>query len=131
MEIQSLVERKLTELDAARLRKLLAAHPMPELERVVDEAEVVPGPEIDPGVVTMYTQFELEEADGSRRPIAVCWPDDAEPESGFVSVLSPLGCAVIGLRSGAEVRWHAPGGPARARIGDILFQPEACGDYLT
>ena len=131
METQSLVERKLTELDAARLRKLLAAQPIPDLERLVDEADVVPGPQMDARVVTMYTQFELEEADGSRRVIAICWPEDAEPASGFISVLSPLGRAAIGLPGGAEVRWLAPGGEARARIADILFQPEASGDYLT
>jgi len=131
MQIQPLVERQLTELDAARLRKLLAAHPLPDLERLVDEAEVVPGPQVESRVVTMYTQFELEEAGGSRRVIAICWPEDAEPASGFVSVLSPLGCAAIGLPSGAEVRWQAPGGEARGRIADILFQPEASGDYLT
>ena len=132
MEVETLVDRTLTELDAARLRRLLASHPLPALERMLDEADVVPGPQLDADVITMYTQFELEDgATGTPRIVAICWPEDAEPASGFVSVLSPLGCSALGLRKGAPLAWAAPGGIVRGRIGDILFQPEASGDYLT
>lgn len=130
-EIHSL-ERELTELDYTRLSKLNAAQPNAELADVLANAEVVPGPQIDPSVVTMYTQFELEEQDtGDRRVLALCYPEDAEPSSGFISVLSPLGCSLIGLRPGDTAQWHTPSGTKTGTVRAVLFQPEASGDYVT
>jgi regulator of nucleoside diphosphate kinase len=131
MELEKATVRQLTELDAARLRKLSAAIGDSELLRLVDEAEVVPGPEVGADVVTMYTQFEMEDEHGDRRMLAVCYPEDAEPSTGFVSVMSPLGSSVIGLAPGDEFEWRTPGGWSRGRIAAIVFQPEATGDYLT
>lgn len=132
MQTETGALRQLTELDFARLRKLMAAQPVEALARLLDEADVVPGTQMDPGVVTMYTQFELEDAaTGERRIMAICYPEDAEPAAGFISVLSPLGCSAIGLRSGSGVSWRTPAGTAAGRIGEVLFQPEASGDYVT
>jgi regulator of nucleoside diphosphate kinase len=131
MPTEIISTRQVTELDAARIRKLLAAQPVDELARLLDEADIVPGTEIDPRVVTMYTQFELEQASGERRVLAVCYPDDAEPNSGFVSVLSPLGRGAIGLRAGAGVQWRTPGGMVEGRLATVLVQPEASRDYVT
>lgn len=125
-------DRQLTDLDFTRLRKLNASHPHPGLAGVLAAADTVPGPDIDPLVITMYTQFELEEADTRERHVmAVCYPDDAEPSTGFISVLSPLGSSLIGTRVGTQVRWQAPGGARTARVAAVLFQPEASGDYVT
>ena len=126
------VARQLTELDCARLRKLLATGPADDLERLLDDADVVPGREVAPHVVTMYTQFELEDTrTGARQVVAICYPGDAEPGTGFISVLSPVGSAALGLPEGARVRWQTPAGEAEGRIGAVLFQPEASGDYVT
>ncbi|TFZ01084.1 GreA/GreB family elongation factor [Ramlibacter rhizophilus] len=126
-------ERQLTELDFTRLRTLNSSRPLAELDEVLDAADIVPGPEIEAAVITMYTQFELEEVDTrERRVLAICYPDDAEPSSGFISVLSPLGRSLIGMRAGNEVRWQTPRGSCRTvRVGAVLFQPEASGDYVT
>lgn len=124
--------RQLTELDAARIRKLLASQPIEELERAIDEADLVPGTGVDPDVVTMYAQFELEDpATGDRRVLSICYPEDAEPNAGFVSVLSPLGQSAIGLRQGMNITWRTPAGVSQGRIAAVLFQPEASGDYVT
>ena len=59
-------------------------------------------------------------------------PADAEPLAGFVSVLSPIGSALLGLRVGSVARWASPtGDEMAAEILAILFQPEASGDYTT
>ncbi len=130
--MENQVERQLTELDFARLRKLKAGQRLDTLDRLLQEADVVPGAQVDPGVITMYTQFELEDPKGGRpRIVAICYPADAEPDCGFVSVLSPLGSSAIGLRSGSRFSWRTPVGTASGRIGAVLFQPEASGDYLT
>ena len=131
MKMETPQERQLTELDFARLRKLAAAQPDEAVDRLLADADVVPGREIDADVVTMYTRFELEDAHGERHTLAICWPQDADPATGFISVLSPLGRSAIGLRAGASLRWHTPAGEAQGRIAAVLFQPEASGDYVT
>ena len=126
-------ERKLTELDFTRLRKLTAANAMPQLLDLLDEADVVPPRAIPPDVVTMYAQLIVRDLKMQRRQIlVVCYPADAEPAKGFISVLSPAGMGLIGLPVGATATWRGPGGEESVfQIERILFQPEATGDYLT
>lgn len=131
-------ERVLTVLDHVRLAGLLrrGAQQSPAasstLADLIDAADLVPSREIDPDVVTMYSQVLVADADGTRRKLTLCYPSDAEPESGFVSVLSPVGAALLGQRVGGTARWTTPGGETRtAEIVAILFQPEASGDYTT
>lgn len=126
-------DRVVTELDVVRLTKLGAACWPSGLSDALDLAEQVPSPQVPANVVTMYTQVRVLEH-GAQEPkkLTVCYPDDAEPALGFVSVLSPVGAALLGLRVGAHARWVTPQGEARsAQIEAILFQPEASGDYTT
>lgn len=122
----------LTELDHARLRLLARRTSVPPaVLDLVDAADLVPSREVRPDIVTMYTQLQLD-TEAASRTLTLCWPDDAEPEAGFVSVLSPLGAALLGRAVGETVRWHTPDG--RDQTGEIvavLFQPEATGDYIT
>lgn len=127
-------EPTLTELDHVRLQALPrrgTALP-PALHDLLDNADVVPSREVPADVVTLYARVQLAEADARARPIVVCQPEDAEPESGFVSVLSPLGTALLGRRVGDTVAWVTPDGRRHeARIAALDFQPEASGDYVT
>lgn len=127
------LERTLTELDHVRLARLLqrqAAQPAP-IGELLDFAHVVPSRAVDPDVVTMYSQVQLHDrASDMRRTITLCYPADAEPAAGFVSVLSPVGRALLGLRVGEVARWSTPdGGTQSAEVVALLFQPEASGDY--
>jgi regulator of nucleoside diphosphate kinase len=126
-------ERKLTRVDFGRLRRLLAASPAPALEDLLAEAEVVDSREMPADVVTMYAQFEIEEgATGRRQSLVICYPGDADPAAGYISVLSPVGLALLGLRVGDVARWQTPGGEAHsAELLAVKFQPEATGDYVT
>ena len=125
--------RWLTELDHVRLLKLTGEYPAEVLAELLDAADIVPSVDIDPDVVTMYSQVLVSDADtGEQHKLTVCYPDDAEPNRGFVSVLSPVGAALLGQRTGALVISHTPAGQRRPlRIDAILFQPEATGDYVT
>jgi regulator of nucleoside diphosphate kinase len=126
-------ERKLTRLDVSRLRKLIADRPVPELADLIDEADVLDAREIPPDVVTMYAQFVIRERKTQqRRTLVLCYPADADPAEGYISVLSPVGMGLLGRRVGATANWFAPGGDeCFAEVEDILFQPEATGDYVT
>ena len=138
METTLPFERTLTQTDHARLTRLLSRPSQPPLpaaeamQDMLDNSEVVPSPAVPPTVVTMYTQVLLEDQqDGTQYKITPCYPPDANPATGQVSVLSPIGAAVLGLQVGELARWRAPTGEERsARILSILFQPEAAGDYL-
>lgn len=130
-------ERTLTELDHVRLSGLLRrASPQPASAPIVDlldGAALVPSRDVAPDVVTMYSQVLLvHEPAGTRSKLTLCYPQDAEPETGFVSVLSPVGAALLGQRVGSRVQWVTPLGELRAgEIVALLFQPESSGDYTT
>lgn len=133
------MERTLTELDHVRLLNLLrrdahgdgsAAH-LRALEDVLDTSALVPSREVAPNVVTMYSQVLLQDSQiGQRNSLTLCYPVDAEPAMGFVSVLSPVGSALLGLQVGSRARWRTPSGDEKAaEVLAILFQPESSGDY--
>jgi len=81
----------------------------------------------------MYSQVLLRFVeDGIKRKLTLCYPQDAEPQFGLVSVLSPIGLSLLGQQVGATARWESPDGTERvAEVEAILFQPEASGDYKT
>ncbi|OUL98676.1 GreA/GreB family elongation factor [Variovorax sp. JS1663] len=126
-------ERTLTELDHQRLSRLVDKSAPPALEALLDATDIVGSREVAANVVTMYSQVRIVDAStGQPHTLTLCYPADAEPAAGFISVLSPVGLALIGLRVGALARWRVPGGEEGcARLEQILFQPEASGDYTT
>ncbi|WP_353091437.1 GreA/GreB family elongation factor [Methylibium sp.] len=141
MEVLAL-ERTLTDLDHVRLLSLARRHrrgdgslstPCASIEQVLDACAVVPSRQVRPDVVTMYSQVLLQDrASGLRSKLTLCYPADAEPAAGFVSVLSPVGASLLGHTVGSVARWSTPAGEERsAEVLAILFQPEASGDYAT
>ncbi|CAM3863585.1 GreA/GreB family elongation factor [Polaromonas hydrogenivorans] len=126
-------ERMLTELDFTRLSKLNGGQLPEALAMDLRSAELVQSRDIAPDVVTMYSQVEIIFSDsGLRQKVTVSYPCDAEPELGFISVLSPIGAALVGRRLGEVCSWRVPNGQERsAQVATILFQPEASGDYTT
>ena len=138
MEVLAL-ERTLTDLDHVRLTNLVRrdrrnGSPFSQAlrtEDVLDASAIVPSRQVSPDVVTMHSQvLLLDPATGQRSKLTLCYPADAEPGAGFVSVLSPVGWSLLGLRVGCVARWSTPAGDEReAEILAVLFQPEASGDY--
>lgn len=126
-------ERMLTELDFSRLTKLLGGHLPPDLADLLSVTDVVRSRDVASNVVTMYSQVELLDAHTHRRQkLTICFPGDAEPAAGYVSVLSPVGLSLIGLREGEIARWLTPSGEeCSAEVASILYQPESSGDYTT
>ena len=124
-------ERTLTELDFNRLRKLASGNLAPELADLLSAADVLHSREVPADTVTMYSQVELQDLHTRRRQkLTICYPEDAEPSAGFISVLSPVGQSLLGLQVGAVARWQTPSGEeGAAEVAAILFQPEASGDY--
>jgi regulator of nucleoside diphosphate kinase len=124
-------ERTLTDLDFARLTKLLSAQLPSAFSGVLDAVDVASPRDIPPDLVTMYSRTEVVDVHTSRRQVlTVCYPQDAEPAAGFISVLSPVGSSLLGLRVRDIARWSTPDGEqCAAEIVAIHYQPEHSGDY--
>lgn len=85
-----------------------------------------------PDVVTMNSTVEFRMQD-SDKPffLTLVYPKDVDPRGGTVSVLAPVGSALLGLTQGDEIDWPKPGGGLmRLRIEKILYQPERAGDFV-
>lgn len=120
----------LTQTDMDRLLDLIERQPGHEqLEAELVRATVVPRDQIPPDVVTMNSRVIFEnETTGERREVTLVYPDKADIDQGRISVLVPIGAALLGLRKGQSIDWELPGGrKQRYRILEILFQPEAAG----
>lgn len=124
-------ERVLTELDHARLNKLGSAQLPQDLADELQAVDLVSSQEIAPDVVTMNSELELVLPGQARRQrLTLCYPGDAQPSAGRISVLSPIGMALLGRRVGDTISWSMPNGEAcQAELAALLFQPEASGDY--
>jgi regulator of nucleoside diphosphate kinase len=62
--------------------------------------------------------------------VTIVYPADANPSEGRISVLSPVGAALLGEPEGRELELPLPHGQSRRiRIESVLYQPEAQGDY--
>jgi len=134
-------ERRLfvTDTDRDRLEKLLLgtrqwssrdkAH-LQALEEELDKAYTVESREIPGDVVTMRSQVRVRDMkSGTEMDISVVFPSEADSEQGKISVLAPIGTALLGYRVGDVVEWKVPGGLRRLKVERILYQPEAAGHY--
>ena len=134
METQLPVERTLTQIDYVRLTRvaLLAdRNASGAVQELLENSDLVTSAAVPSTVITMYTQLLLQ-GGGATPPhkVTLCYPEDAKPSEGLISVLSPLGASLLGLRVDDVARWRTPLGEERtARILEVLFQPEANGDH--
>lgn len=94
-------------------------------------AQVVEPQEMPAEVVTMNSRARLlNESTGKTRELTLVYPRDADVAAGRVSVLAPVGSALLGLKKGQSIDWPMPNGQKeRLKVLDVLFQPEAAGLY--
>ncbi len=115
-------------LDSPALRRLPAAMSlMQELSR----AQVVAPEEMPDTVVTMNSRVEFqEELTGERHTLTLVYPHEANVDSGRISILAPVGSALLGLSTGQSIDWAAPDGrPLRLLVTAVHYQPEASSDF--
>jgi regulator of nucleoside diphosphate kinase len=122
--------RTVTELDLVRLRRLGSLEPYGQLQDELANMDVVPSTDVPSDVVTMHSRVLIEHVDAQgQQELTLAYPHEARPASGLISVLSPVGRALLGLRVGDLAQWALPGGGmVAAQVTDLLYQPEANGD---
>lgn len=117
------------ESDARKLRGLLGARgsaPGRDLEHLQDlkseleRALVVESEQVPAEVITMDSRVRVVDLEtGARSEYVLVFPAEADLSAKRISVLAPLGTALLGCREGDEVEWETPGGPRRLRIEQV------------
>ena len=126
----------ITEFDKKRLKGLIkfaeerwdnkVLRYLEDLDSELDRAEVVKPEEIPTDVITMNSTFRLRDLDtGEEVVYTLVFPADADSKSRKISVLAPIGTAVLGYRVGDTVEWEVPAGIKRLKVDSIVYQPEA------
>lgn len=132
-EQPTMTEFDLRRLDALfeRIRRQVKPPPtLSTLERETERAVVVKPEAVPATVVTMNSEVEILDLDTlERRCVTLVFPTMAGIEEGRVSVLAPLGTALLGSREGGSIEWPTPRGTRRLRIERIVYQPEAAGRF--
>lgn len=130
---------RITELDRQRLIDLIVKAQSGEyrgsiyLEKLrgeLDRAQIVTPQEIPADVITMNSRVVLLDLDsGESETYTLVYPEHANTAEGKISILAPIGTAMLGYRVGDVFEWEVPAGKRRFKIEKILYQPEAAGDY--
>jgi regulator of nucleoside diphosphate kinase len=117
-------------LDALLETPLAAGHDTDGLRRELDRADIVEPAQMPPDVITMNSIIRfVDETSGAEREITLVYPRDADGSGERISILAPVGSALLGLRVGARIAWPLPGGrTTQLRVLALPYQPEAAGD---
>lgn len=127
----------ISSLDAERLEDLIASLPnasfpgKADLEAELARADIMDPKDIPATVVTMNSTVKFE-ADVSREAfcLTLVYPKDIDNSGEKISILAPVGSALLGLSQGDEIEWPKPGGGMlRVRIKEVIYQPERAGEY--
>lgn len=135
------MDRKIfiTTTDAERLRNLIQDMKNPnEHERIylkllteeLLRAEVVEPQKIPRDIVTMNSLVKFRDMETREVYMySIVYPANSDFEKGRISVLAPIGMALLGYRVGDVVEWPVPAGMRRLKVEEVLFQPEAAGQF--
>lgn len=129
----------ITEIDRQRLIDLIfdaqskGYHGSIYLEKLrgeLDRAEIVLPQEVPGDVITMNSQVALLDLDTQEEEIyTLVYPEEANTSEGKISILAPIGTAMLGYRVGDVFEWEVPAGKRRLKVDRLLYQPEASGNY--
>jgi regulator of nucleoside diphosphate kinase len=129
----------ITTSDLTRLRELLQVgisfaerdrQSLESLQDELDRAHVVESTAVPHDVVTMNSRVRLKDLETNEEKVyTLVFPSEANLEQQKISILAPIGTAILGYRVGDTVEWRVPGGIRKLRLEEILYQPEAAGQY--
>ncbi len=128
----------ITEIDRDRLKRLIdrelrgqgdmAPDAIQDLENELERAVIMHPHTVPNTVVTMNTKALLR-LDKQEMEVSLLYPGDAESREEGISVLSPVGTAILGYSEGDSIHWETPQGELAIKVMEILYQPEAAGHY--
>ena len=127
----------ITKTDQMRLLQLLdnpvlvrEKSAMRDLVTELNRARIVSPREIPPDIVTMRSRVRIKDRTTNEESVlTLAFPGEANLDEGKISILAPVGVALLGYRVGDIVDWNVPAGSRSIEILEIIYQPEAAGDY--
>lgn len=130
----------ITEADRAKLSQVLDVNHsfggegmgqcLRELNSDLASATIVESDKMPNDIVTMNSKVVLKDvASGEEEEWILAFPQGADIYENRVSVLAPMGIAMLGAQPGEVIEWTTPRGVAKAEIIKISYQPEAAGDF--
>jgi len=129
----------ITDSDMKRLKELVKVarefdkedeRYLKELEDELDTGKIVKSKDIPNDVITMNSKVRLRDVDTQKEMVYwLVFPDDADPDQDKISILAPIGTALLGYKVGDIIEWKVPAGIVKLKVEEILYQPEAAGDY--
>ncbi|WP_192822499.1 nucleoside diphosphate kinase regulator [Rufibacter sp. LB8] len=126
-----------TEQDYERLHQLVQTQRsqgnvglVDNLCRGLRQASIIPAEQVPIDVVTMNSLVRLrEKKSGTRLELSVVYPKDANLASGKISVLAPVGAAILGHKVAEEITCEVAGRTLNYEVEEVIYQPEAAGDF--
>lgn len=121
--------QRLERLFTSRLAAAFSDKPyLQALRGELDSARIVAPDKMPPNVVTMNSTVRLRDVRSKEfDSYTLVYPQNADIGRDRLSVLAPIGTAILGHRVGDLVRWQVPSGWARFRIEELAYQPERDG----
>lgn len=123
-----------TEKDKTKLRKLLSTTTgfrVRDLKTVTDlldeleRAEVITEDSVNQTVVTMNSTVHFQDIEtGKEFTYTIVYPEFANSDANRISILAPIGTALLGYKIGDTVEWEVPAGKRKLLVKNILFQAE-------
>jgi regulator of nucleoside diphosphate kinase len=115
-------------IESVRYSASLREDYLAALEGELRRARVVPQSEVPPEVITMNSVVRLRDLDTDEtEQYELVYPADADMAHNRISVLAPVGTAILGYRLGDVIKWPVPAGLRRLRVEEVLYQPERAG----
>ena len=122
---------RLTELiDGLRLSPKANQANLDLLEKELYRAVLVDPPNIPRDVITMNSKVIITDTEsGEKTTYTLVFPSAANISENKLSIMAPLGMALLGYRTGDIIEWPVPSGVRKLKVDEIIYQPEAAGDY--
>ncbi len=129
----------ITDSDKKRLKQLIrdarvfgSEHEiyLEKLEGELNRGKVVKSKGIPKDVITMNSKVRLKDLATREEMIySLVFPDSADPDQNKISILAPIGTALLGYKVGDVIEWKVPARLRKLKVLEVLYQPEAAGDY--
>jgi len=101
-----------------------------QLEQELERANIVNPQNIPRDIITMNSIVRIKDLEsGEEKTYTLVFPSNARIEENKISILSAIGTALIGYQTGDIIEWKVPAGLKRLKVEEILYQPEASGNY--
>ena len=124
------MDRLVELIDGLRLSSKANQANLDLLEKELYRAVVVDSKDIPQDVVTMNSKVGITDTEsGEAMTYTLVFPSAANISENKLSILAPLGMALLGYRRGDIIQWPVPSGVRKVRVDEIIYQPEAAGDY--